>query len=208
MEIKVRNYTDKELLDLVKLLPSFKEIPNDYWLLGVQSEEDTYNTFDDKIYLFHGSNFISVITGTTNAGSDGILNYAKEKLKGVFVWKTDEWYYDVWSSLNWDMKTPYLHKGKMKALRQAKSVKGYRDSNKNKRIEEGNNLVEGIFGLNFHTNTYKKSLWGKFKNWFIGGWSWGCVVSNDPEKYYNEFLSRLYNQKFITYVLIKEKNDK
>ena len=33
----VKNYTDKQLLDRVKSLESFKEIPDDYWLIFVRS---------------------------------------------------------------------------------------------------------------------------------------------------------------------------
>jgi len=48
----VRSYTDEELLKKVKSLPSFKSIPKGYWILGVQSDEDKFNAFDDKFYLF------------------------------------------------------------------------------------------------------------------------------------------------------------
>jgi len=204
MNTKVRAYTDKELLTKVKFLPSFKQIPNDYWIIGVQSLEDTFNTFDDKLYLFHGETFISVITGTTNAGSDGLLNYIKYKLKGCLVWKTNEWYYDMWTSYSWDMKTKFKHKGKVKALRQYSDIKIFRDSNLNKKADQVGKMYIGNYGCNFHPNTHVTSNWSKFKKWFIGGWSLGCVVPNDPEKYYNEFLSRLYYQDFITYCLILE----
>lgn len=207
METAVRNFTDKQLLDKVKMLSSFKGIPYNYWLIGVISDEDTYNTFDDKIYLFHGETFISVMTGTTNAGADGLLNWKRYNKLGCLVWKTNEIYYDLWSSLNWDRKTKFKHKGKMKALRQDKAIKIFRDNNLNKKAEQIGTMYTGHYGCNFHLNTYetKPSLWNKFKKWLIGGWSLGCVVSNDPEKYYNEFMSRLYNQDYVTYAIITEK---
>lgn len=62
----VRTYKDKELLEKVKSLSSFKDIPSGYWLLGVRSNEDTPNRFDDKIYLFKGEEFILVTSATTN----------------------------------------------------------------------------------------------------------------------------------------------
>ena len=67
-------------------------------------------------------------------------------------------------------------------------------------------MYTGIYGCNFHLNTYEtdETKWSKFKKWLIGGWSLGCVVPNDPWKYYNEFMSRLYYQDFISYVLITE----
>lgn len=201
---EVKPYTDKQLLDRVKNLPTFQSIPKGYWLLGAQSNEKTFNVFADKVYLFKGEEFIDSTTATTRAGSDALLSFDKIGLAGAFVWETDKWFYDVWCSLNWDMKTKYLHKGKMKALRQHKPITGYRDNNKNKLTEKTGKKVEGTFGCNFHTNTYKTSLFGKVKNWLIGAWSYGCIVSNDPEKYYGSFIPKVYEQTFTSFCLIEE----
>ena len=82
MSTKVRKYTDLELLEKVKSLPNFKKIPKQRWILGVRSNEDDYNTFDDKFYEFENEKFIRVLTGTTNAGSGffrgGFLKYNKQ----------------------------------------------------------------------------------------------------------------------------------
>jgi hypothetical protein len=42
-----------------------------YCGISLKSDEDAYDRFDDKFYLFKGEDFIMVTTGTTNAGSDG-----------------------------------------------------------------------------------------------------------------------------------------
>ena len=110
----MKNYTDKQLLDKVKSLPSFKQIPKDYWILGVQSNEDKFNEFDDKFYLFNGEKFVMVTTGTTNAGLTGLKNYNTYNPEGCAVIKTNEWYYSLWST--------GLHRGKMRALRQATPI--------------------------------------------------------------------------------------
>lgn len=190
---KVRNYKARELLDQVKTLDSFTSIPKDYWLLGVQSNEDTYNHFDDKFYLFKGIKFIQVVQGTTNAGTTGIKNYSKYNRKGVAVIKTDEWYYDLW-------KFGY-HKGKMPALKQFKPIKYFRDWNKNLKIEEIGKMYEGIIGVNFHTVSYQNNL--SFWRKLIGGWSVGCQVVNHVGKYF-QILNKVKNQKTVSYCLIKE----
>ena len=64
----VRFYTDKQILDRVKSLPSFQFIPSDYWLCGIRSTEDKSDNYDDKFYLFKGEKFIMVTSGTTNPG--------------------------------------------------------------------------------------------------------------------------------------------
>ena len=193
MESKVKNYTDKELLDKVKSLPSFKSIPEDYWILGVQSQEDTFNEFDDKFYLFKGEKFMGKVNGTTNAGTTGLKNYNRYNSKGCAVIKTNEWYYGLW--------TYGLHRGKMPALKQIRPIKFYRDWNKNNKVEELGTMYNDIIGINFHTVLYSREpgFWRKL----IGGWSVGCQVVNHVGDYY-KILDYVKNQREVTYCLIKE----
>jgi hypothetical protein len=189
----VRGYKDRELIDRVKHLKSFSHIPDNYWLLGVQSNEDSFNKFDDKFYLFKGEDFIKVFSGTTNAGKAGLKNYERYNKNGTFVIKTDEWYYDLW-------KFGY-HRGKMEALRQVSAIKGYRDNNKNDKAEEIGRVVSGYYGINFHTVTYgrPKSFWRRL----IGGWSVGCQVANDYTDY-RSVIDLVKGQDRVTYCIIKE----
>lgn len=191
----MRNYTEKELLERVKSLNSFKEIPNGYWLLGVQSVEDRFNEFDDMMFLFKRDEYIMKTTCTTNAGLTGLKNYHTYNSEGCAVIKTNEWYYDLWA--------PGLHRGKMKALRQALTgtpIKYYRDWNKNNKAEEIGNVKEGVIGINFHTATYQPGI---FTIPFINGWSTGCQVCNNTRDYYR-ILDYIGNQNRVTYCLIKE----
>ena len=190
---KVRNYKTKELLDRVKSLPSFKGIPLGYWIIGVQSNEDTYNHFDDKFYLFKGERFVTVVTGTTNAGTTGLKNYEKYNKYGVLVVKTDEWYHGLWKY--------GLHRGRMPALKQVRPIKYFRDWNKNQKSEEVGKMYTGIRGINFHTVLYQKNL--SFIRKLIGGWSVGCQVINNVGRYY-DILDKVKNQDYVTYCLIKE----
>ena len=190
---KVKSYTDKELMEKVKSLASFQYIPDDYWILGIQSNEDTYNYFDDKFYLFLGKKFIMVTSGTTNAGTTGLKNYEKYSKKGVLIVKTNEWYYGLW-------KFGY-HKGKMPALKQIRPIKYFRDWNKNQQVEEIGKVYEGIRGINFHTVTYQKNL--SLIKKLIGGWSVGCQVINNVKKYFT-LLNKVKKQKDVSYCLIQE----
>lgn len=192
-DTRVKNYSKKDLLLRVKELSSYRGIPNGYWILGVQSNEDLYDKYDDKFYLFKGTEFIMVTTGTTNAGSTGIKNYQRYNKKGVLVVKTNEWYYDLWK--------PGYHRGKMPALRQNKPIKYYRDWNKNNVIEEIGKMYEGMRGINFHTVSYQKIP--GFIRRLIGGWSAGCQVINNVSRYY-KMLRYTWKQPTTTYCLIKE----
>jgi len=200
----VRNYTDRELLDRVKSLKTFFAIPKGRWILGVRSNEDRPNTYDDKFYEFEGENFIRVLTGTTNAGErylrGGFLRYNKY---GTAILKANEWYYNVW---RWG-----LHRGKMTALRQTGAkVKVHRDGNKNNKSEEIGPVHKGWYGINYHSNTYNFSIKNmKIVKWIIGDWSAGCQVINSREKYkeqmdWYESALKTGQQKFVSYCLINE----
>lgn len=193
--VNVRSYTDKELIGLVKALPTFKKIPIGYWILGIRSKVDEFNTFDDKFYIFLGEKFVDVMSGTTNAGADGLLNFDRWGLNGSAFIKADECYYDVW--------TRGKHKGKMNALVQTGGFKVIRDSNKNKKAGDLDKWSwEYVKGLNFHTNTY--DMTSKIIKWTIGLWSLGCQVVNDTQKYAH-FMNISKPQNKFTYILIQEK---
>ena len=110
----VRAYTDKQLLDKVISLSTFNGIPKGYWLLGVRSNEDEPDKYDDKVYLYYGTKFIMVTSCTTNPGKYGLLNFKEWNSQGVAVIKSNMWHYDLWK--------PGIHKGKMKALVQNTNV--------------------------------------------------------------------------------------
>jgi len=191
----IKKYTDKELLDRVKSLKSFKSIPKGYWLLGVRSKEDIPNKFDDKGYLFKGEEFIIVTSLTTNPGTPILEKcYLKYNKDGAAVVKSDEWYYGVWK-YGW-------HNGKMPALLQlGNSIKVFRDGDNDKKSEELGKYYEGYYGINFHSNNYNLST--KITNENIGGWSAGCQVCNDIPKY-NKIISLVKTETSITYCLINE----
>jgi len=188
----VKSYNDIDLLNKVKSLSSFTKIPKSFWLLGVRSNEDETNKFDDKFYLFQGEKFVAVTTGTTNPGITGLKGYDKYNKYGVAVVKADEWYYDVWKFGK--------HKGKMDALRQVKPIKYYRDGDKDGKSEEIGKVHEGLIGINFHCNTYNKKSTAIKE--LINGWSLGCQVCNNITHYYR-FLEYLKKGN-ISYCLLNE----
>ncbi len=188
----VRSYSDRELLQKASSVLSFTGFPTDYWILGVRSKSDTPDGYDDKFYLYKGTDFVMVTTGSTNSGIYGLLNFKKWNSKGAFVVKSNEWYYDLWK--------PGMHKRKMKALVQNTKIKGFRDNNMDDKNDESGRLYEGYYGINFHTVTYKMI---SFIRKTIGKWSVGCQTPNKTKDYYR-LLSFVYGQKTITYCLLKE----
>ena len=191
----VKNYTDEQLLSRVKSLPNFKSIPNDYWILGVRSNEDTPDAFDDKFYIFKGEEFITVTSGTTNPGVSILKGgFKRYNNVGAAVVVADHWYYGVWKKGK--------HLGRTTALLQlGAKIKVHRDGNLNDKSEATSNIVEGYFGINFHPNTYDFNA--TKTNSKIGGWSAGCQVVNNMAKY-REILNLMPSGVKITYCLLNE----
>ena len=189
----VRSYTDTELLNKVKELNNYSGIPAGYWLLGVRSKEDNPNAFDDKIYLFKGSQFVEVTSATTNPGTPTLKQFEKVNKKGAAVLKSEQWYYDVWKYGK--------HNGKVDALLQLGApVQVYRDTDKDLKSEEEGILDTGYFGINFHPNTYDLS---RPTSNLVGWWSAGCQVVNNVAKY-KTIIRLVKPQKYVTYCLINE----
>jgi hypothetical protein len=158
----VRSYTDKELLDHVKALPSFNGFPGEPWLLFVRSQEDTNDRFDDKVYMFQLDQFIMVTSCTTNKGN-----------KGTAVMEAGSWYYDAYAY--------GLHKGKMPAIRQVKGVPYRRDYTNDLKTNPTTEIKKDIIYMNIHGATYNHG--SKQVAQRIGGWSEGCLVLNNNADY-------------------------
>lgn len=193
----VRNYTDKQILDRAKSLPTFKGIPTGYWICNIRSKADIPNQYDDKSYLFYNEKFIMVMPITTNPGDFGLLNFMTYNKTGCAVALEDNWNYDCWSG--------GFHKGKMKALVQVGPIAYTRDNNSNLKSENYGKVYYNLIGLNFHTCSYENII-DKLKNFIgklIGKWSTGCQVASIPEKYY-KFIQEPYKQKSTSFCLLKE----
>lgn len=190
----VKSYKDHELIARVKKLKNFVKIPEGYWIIGVRSKADAFNKFDDKFYVFKASEFVMVMTGTTNPGKAGLLTPEKYNANGVAVVAADKWYYNVW--------TRGLHNSKVIAYRQTGGFNLIRDNNKNQKSgDAGKESVEYNRGINFHPASY--NLDQKNNPTEIGSWSVGCQVPNEISKY-KQFMKLTEKQTVMTYVLINE----
>ena len=195
----VKPYSDKDLLDRVESVGG--EIPNigKYLIIGVQSQEDAFNLFDDKFYVFDGTIFKQVSTGTTNAGKTALLNFDRYDLTGAAVWKTDQFIKNCFR--------PGYHKisradGGMRALRQNKPIEYYRDSDKDFKAEEQGKLHRGIIWANMHGvdyNPFSEKVLNE-----INGWSFACQVWNRMGDYRQMINATWARKKEVDYCLLKE----
>ena len=177
----------------VKSLKSFKEVPKNYWLLGVRSNADKFNTFDDKFFLFKGEQFIEVYLGTTNAGND-LVNPTNSR--GEAVLKTDEIYYNAWGRGK--------HRGKVGAYVQVLPLLIHRDNDGDRKTEELGTPKPETVGINIHPATYNSGS-DEVKS-LINGWSQGCQVfaKRGGSNSFNSFMKKTEGQQRLTYCLLKE----
>ncbi|MDB0602373.1 hypothetical protein PL373_14725 [Tenacibaculum maritimum] len=194
MKTNIKSYSDNQLLEKVESVGGI--IPNrgKYLIIGVQSQEDAFNVFDDKFYVFDGPDFKQVSSGTTNAGRTALFFYDKYNLPGTAVWKTDMFYSDLF-------KRGY-HKGKMRALRQQKPIYFYRDSDKDMFIEEQGELHNAIIYANMHGVDYNP--YSNINKEFINGWSFACQVWNRMGDYRQMVNAVWKRNRSVDYALIKE----
>lgn len=190
MATNVRSYTDRQILDKVRACPSFRGFPTNYWLIGVRSNEDAFNRFDDKFYCFKGERFVDAWKCTTNAGTD-MLNPTNPR--GEAVLKSGDIYYDSHERRK--------HRGKVMAYCQHSALPLHRDNDRDRRTEEAGNARDEIVGINIHPASYQAG--SQAERLAIQGWSQGCQVFAVRSDF-DEFMKLTEGQHLLTYALLAE----
>ena len=132
-------------------------------IIGVRHKgSNVTNHFDDCLVVIYNTgnqkNIKRVFTCTTLPGKKAMEH--PMQVKGTAILKEGQ-YRGAW-------KIGY-HKGKYKALCQAKPVPVYRDGNKDDKFDLNPISIDrGIFGINIHKAGDNSTL--------VDGWSYGCQV--------------------------------
>jgi hypothetical protein len=199
----VKKYTDKQLWDRVLEIGGKYPKKGHLSFIAVQSNEDAFNMFDDKIYVYIGRGinkipkFFMVSSVTTNSGSNGLLNFKTRK--GVFVWKLNKFYTNVFEA---GYHHPNRKDGGMKAFRLIKPVYYYRDNNRNKKAEQIGRLYFGNRNTNMHGVSYNPFT--RIVKQYIFGWSLGCIVWNNM-KDYHIMIDRLWKRgRLADFTILEE----
>ena len=148
------------------------------------------NAFDDTLtisYKENGQWKFHSWPATTDPGKKGVLEYHN----AAGVARLVEGQYR-------GSHTIRLHQGKYEALGQAKSVKVYRDANKDLTYNE-DKIQEGIFGINIHKAGADST--------YVENWSEGCQVFKKSANF-EEFMTicrkaRDIHGNSFTYTLIE-----
>lgn len=198
-------YASDLLIGRVKQLPEFKVklnnlVPANYWIIGIRSEQDEPNKFDDMFYLMKGGDIVVKASGTTNPGTTvlqgGYLKYNKD---GAAVVEADRIYPNVWKYR--------LHQGKIPALCQfwkgeTEPITIFRDGDGDNKAEEIGKRTTGWYGINFHPDQFDISKDTRADNANVGDWSAGCQVCNSIDSYRK--IIELTKSQSVTYVLLNQ----
>jgi len=180
----MKKYSESELRARFKQLGY--DFP-DFHIIGVRSNADEPDKFDDNIYLFDNGTLLC-FTGTTNPGAHWLQNFLNKM--GTAVLKPGQ-YINSWAIGK--------HQGVYEALVQIRPVTVYRDSDKDLKAEEQGTEDVGMFGINIHrANPSVTSV-------LIGKWSAGCQVLNNPSDFATLMdRCRRSSKSQFTYTLLKE----
>lgn len=168
----MRAFTDKEVLDRIRSLPTFTGFPNGVLDVWIRSSADAFDAFDDKAFTYEcfgdtkEPKFIMARNGTTNAGSYGLKHFEEYNHEGCAVLKSDVIIYDS--------HTFGKHKGK-DAYRQAKGFPYFRDNNRNNRADEIGPEHNDVIFANVHRAGVDSTV--------INNWSTACLVTANRAKF-------------------------
>lgn len=195
MKTNIGAYTDKQLIEKVEGLESFKGWKKGVTDIWLRSSEDEFNKFDDKCYTFEcikdGEKpvFKMVCSGTTNAGSQGLLNFEKYNKLGCAVACT--------GIIVYDSHIYGLHgKTKYPAYIQSMTV-GFpytRDNNRNKKAENYGKVYTDRIGMNCHKAGEATVD--------INGNSVACLVRNVMTEF--DGWLKFMNKRPLTVVVLEE----
>ena len=190
----------KNIRGLLSLMKSkgyqINDKPYQLNIVGVRSDANTPNKFDDKMYVFwntengwEGKYF----TITTDPGTYWLNNPMQPS--GTAILKQGQYI---------NSHKIGLHQGKYKALTQQKPVTVIRDYDRNAILDFNNGKEDkGLFGINIH----RANATGTTKN--IDKYSAGCQVFENAEDF-AKFLelaekhNTMYGNNF-TYTLVDER---
>lgn len=167
-------------------------------IIGVRrASNKVSNKFEDYLVLIYntpkGETLKRIFPITTVPGKKAMIH--PTNIKGTAILKEGQY------------RGAYkigLHKGKYKALVQAKPLPVYRDGNKDDKFDLSPlSIDKGIFGINIH-----KAGEGPKGSTLVDGWSYGCQVfakNLDFSAFMRlvEISAKLYGNSF-TYTLLNE----
>lgn len=182
-------YSDKQLTERVASLDTFKGWPDGILDVWVRAKGGKPDRFNDKVYTFDCTSgepkFVMVCTGTSVAGSFGLLKFKTYNPLGCAVLCANQ---IVYGSHVYGM-----HKGKP-AYRQNKGIPYTRDNDRDLQAENYGKVYNDIIFANCHR-----------AGWFsqvIYNWSVACLVRNRLTEFLNWL--KFMNKRPLSIAILSE----
>ncbi len=166
----------------------YKFFDDELNIIGIRSNNNVSNSFDDWLYLIKGDDDPLIFPITTDPGTYWLNNPLSVDGTAVLV----PGQYIGSHKIG-------LHQGKYEALKQESYLKVWRDNNKDNIIDKEGKIYQGMFGINIHrSNPTSESQ-------IVEKWSAGCQVFQKVDDF-DRFMQicKDSGQSLFTYTLLEE----
>ncbi len=161
---------------------------NELNIIGIRSNNNVANSFDDWLCLIKGNDKPLIFPITTDPGAYWLNNPMSVEGTAILV----PGQYIKSHKIG-------LHQGKYEALKQDLPLKVWRDDNRDNILNKEGKVYQGLFGINIHrSNATSQSQ-------VVEKWSAGCQVFQKVDDF-NKFMKicKDSNQSSFTYTLLEE----
>lgn len=179
-----------QVIDLYRS-KSFPIEENAINVFGIRSKDLTADKWNDTLGIITPGKKVIALSGTTDPGKAPLSRIEKINANGVFILQPG-FYKNCWHKGK--------HKGKYNALVQFGSgiFKGWRDNNKDGKLDLTGKIWSDVQGLNFHTTRWD------LKVQRVGDFSEGCQVVEVAQEY-DTIINVIYasEQPLYSYALFQ-----
>jgi hypothetical protein len=198
MDSSIITYDRLKAITTAKKYKFFTGGPYDLNLIGIRTEDNRANTFNDFFVIVYLDDQLRPQVFIEMATTDPGLYYLHHPMRvnGTAILKPGQ-YPSCW--------TLGLHKGQYKALVQCGPMTVYRDNDRDSNLDVIPGTEEtGLFDIQYHHA-------GNEFSWLVDRWSAGCQVAARVDDYdksmgiINQQISHGHGRKF-TYTLLVEKD--
>ncbi len=193
----MKNYTDKQILDRVESLSSFKGWKKGIYDFWIRSNKDEYNIMDDKVFTYEcleddkRPKFIMKCTGTSNAGATGLKHYESYNKLGCAVALGD---YICYNSHVYGLHGKTKYPAYIQRLDKGEQYPYTRDNDKDEKSENYGKIYTDRIGMNCHKA-------GRI-TYYINGNSVACLVRNIEEEF-NKWM-KFMNKRPLSVSILNE----
>lgn len=193
-DVPVKRPVTYDYIKELFLAHNYPFLENEILPFGIRSKDTTVDKWNDTLGIVYPDKQILAYSGTTDPGASPLARTEGVNPKGIFILQPG-FYKNCWHKGK--------HKGKYDALVQFGYgiFKGWRDNDKDGKLDFSGPTQANVTGLNFHTTRWDKQVM------HVGEFSHACQVV-EVAKEYDTIMSDVVfksEQSLFSYALFQEK---